>query len=163
MTKPPLYRIEVGLREELPDPAAEGLLAQFKTLGLPPPERARTVRLFWVEGRFPRPVAEALARELFSDPVVEKAAVNAPVYGVAQAPSPGRAQPGAAVPQVRTVEVVRKPGVMDPVVGSIRKALADRGLTASHIGTGRKFLFYGDVADDTLRLAGRRILANESI
>ena len=150
MAKPTLHRIEVGLREELPDPAAEGLLAQFKTLGLPPPERARTVRLFWVEGRFGRPAAEALARELFSDPVVERAALNAPVYGADER-------------KARCVEVVRKPGVMDPVVGSIRKALADRGLTASHIGTGRKFLFYGAVADDTLRLAGRRILANESI
>jgi phosphoribosylformylglycinamidine synthase len=148
--RPTLYRVEVGLREELPDPAAEGLLAQFRTLGLPPPEKARTVRLFWVEGRFGRPAAEALARELFSDPVVEKSAVNAPVYGAGER-------------KARCVEVVRKPGVMDPVVGSIRKALADRGLTASHIGTGRKFLFYGAVADDTLRLAGRRILANESI
>jgi phosphoribosylformylglycinamidine synthase len=144
-----LYRIEVGLREDLPDPAAAGLLGEFKTLGLPPPKQARTVRLFWVEGAFDLNAVTALAAGLFSDPVTEVFAVDAPVY--------------AAGKGWRSVEVVRKPGVMDPVVGSIRKALRDRGLEANFISTGRKYLFAGKISDGTLRLAGRRILANESI
>ncbi|MBE7462454.1 MAG: phosphoribosylformylglycinamidine synthase subunit PurL [Planctomycetes bacterium] len=145
-----LYRIEVGLREDLPDPAGAGLAGEFKTLGLPAPERARTVRLYWLEGPFERAQMEAVARELFSDPVTERCAIDAPVYE-----TNGQS--------VRSVEVVRKPGVMDPVVGSIRKALADRGLHPTLIATGRKALFYGDLDHETLRLAGRRILANESI
>lgn len=144
-----LYRIEVGLREDWPDPAAAGLVGEFKTLGLPPPEQARTVRLFWVEGEFDRSAVTALAAGLFSDPVTEIFAVDAPVYDGGKG--------------WRSVEVVRKPGVMDPVVGSIRKALRDRGLAARFISTGRKYLFAGNVTDGTLRLAGRRILANESI
>ncbi|MCZ7649402.1 MAG: phosphoribosylformylglycinamidine synthase subunit PurL [Planctomycetota bacterium] len=146
---PQLYRIEVGLKEGLPDPAGESLRGEFEALGLPPPEKARTIRLFWIEGPFERAVAEDLARGLFSDPVTERAAVDAPVYPEAK---------GA-----RSVEIVRKPGVMDPVVGSIKKALADRGLAPTYVGTGRKVLFFGKLDDETLRAAGRRILANESI
>ncbi|MCK6472459.1 MAG: phosphoribosylformylglycinamidine synthase subunit PurL [Planctomycetes bacterium] len=145
-----LYRIEAALRAEFPDPEDAGLRAQFKTLGLPPPERVRTARIYWIEGAFDETAAKTVARELFSDPVTETACVGGPVYG--------EAERGA-----RRVEVVKKPGVMDPVVGSIRKALADRGLKAAHVGTGRKYLFYGNITDATLQAAGRRILANESI
>lgn len=224
MTEQNIYRIEVGLREDQPDPAAQSLPAQFQSLGLPAPDRVRTVRLFWIEGDFGRPAAEKLARELLADPITEKAAVDAPVYGaygsfvripvrgaisgpayaeleetvaryfrgrqynlifdlaeVGEISSAGvgvflgafseaqehgglvvfeniqpriqelfhtlgfmdvitfaDAQKPSATPPPRSLEIVRKPGVMDPVVASIRKALLDRGLSAGHIGTGRK-------------------------
>ncbi|MCW8131548.1 MAG: phosphoribosylformylglycinamidine synthase subunit PurL [Planctomycetota bacterium] len=249
MAETNLYRIEVGLREDQPDPAAQSVPAQFRSLGLPAPDRVRAVRIFWVEGAFDRTMAELLGRELFADPITEKAAVDAPVYGadgsfvrvpvhgaisgnayveleetvakffrskqynlifdlgeVTEVSSAGvgvfigafteaqengglvlfenirpqlrelfqslgfmdvivlaeKKRPEASPPP-RSVEIVRKPGVMDPVVASIRKALLDRGLSAGYIGTGRKYLFWGDLSDDTLRAAGRRILANESI
>jgi phosphoribosylformylglycinamidine synthase len=145
-------RIEAGLREELNDPAAAALLHELKTLGLRPPERIRTCRLYWLEGNFQRAAAGRLARELFSDPVVERAAINEPLY----------AERGAHV-----IEVVRKPGVMDPAVESIRKALADRGLSAGHIATGRKYLFFyprsANSAGKELLSAARKALANECI
>ena len=122
-----LYRIEVGLKETLNDPAAASLVAEMKSLGITPPERIRTSRLFWLEADFDRAMAERVARELFSDPIVEGATVNEPLYDDAGA---------------RLVEVVRKPGVMDPVVASIRKGLEDRKLAAGHIATGRKYLFF---------------------
>src|SRR5688572_23891325 len=115
-----LYRIEVGLRDELSDPAAAGLVAEMKLMGAATPNRVRTARLYWVEGEFDRDAALKIARELFSDPVVERATVNEPLYEDAGA---------------RLIEVVRKPGVMDPVVGSIHKALSDRNLNAGHIAT----------------------------
>ena len=71
MTAPTLYRIEVGLREELPDPAAHALSAQFRSLGLPAPARARTVRLHWVEAAISREQAQRLGAELFADPITE--------------------------------------------------------------------------------------------
>src|SRR5436309_170194 len=101
-----LYRIEVGLRENVPDPSAVGVVAEMKSLHITPPQKVRTARLFWVDGQFDRATAEQLAHELFSDAVVEDAAVNAPLYDDAGA---------------RLVEIVRKPGVMDPAVASIQK------------------------------------------
>ncbi|MCY3023574.1 MAG: AIR synthase-related protein, partial [Planctomycetota bacterium] len=147
-----LYRIEVGLRDDLPDPAAVSLLAEMKSLGVSAPARVRTARLYWVEAECDQEAARRLARELFSDPVVEKAAVNEPIYDDVDA---------------RLIEVVRRPGVMDPVVGSIRKALADRKFTVGHIATGRKYLFLygpgGSIADEELLRLGRKVLANECI
>ena len=148
-----LYRIEVGLRDELPDPAAAGLISEIRTLGVKPPERVRTARLYWVEAEFSRDVALRVARELLSDPVVEKAAVNEPIYDDVDA---------------RLIEVVRRPGVMDPVVASIRKALADRKLAVGHVATGRKYLFYygtanGGAGNEELRRICGKVLANECI
>ena len=147
-----LYRIEAGLRENLPDPAAAGLAQEMKTLGLTPPQTIRTARLYWIEGDFDRDAALRVARELFSDAVVENVAVNEPVYDDAGA---------------RLVEIVRKPGVMDPAVASIRKGLSDRKLSAGHIGTGRKYLFFfGEslaATDEEILLVARKVLANECI
>ncbi len=145
-----LYRIEVGLKPGQTDPTADGLASEFRSLGLPAPEKSIALRVYWIEGSFDQDAAETLARELFSDPVTEIASVNRPLHD-------------EQAEHLRTIEIIRKPGVMDPVVGSIRKAVADRGLTLSHASTGRKFIFFGALEDDILRLAGRRILANESI
>ena len=57
-----LHRIEVGLRDELPDPAAAGLIQEIKTLGLRPPSKVRTARLFWIEADFGIDAARKLAR-----------------------------------------------------------------------------------------------------
>ncbi|MGD0094410.1 MAG: phosphoribosylformylglycinamidine synthase subunit PurL, partial [Planctomycetota bacterium] len=148
-----LYRIEAGLREDVPDPAAAGLIAELQTLGARPPERVRTARLYWLEADFGRETAWRLARELFSDPVVERAVVNEPLYEDVRA---------------RLIEVVRRPGVMDPVIASVRKALADRKLSVGHVATGRKYLFYFRAGerptdDGELRRLCGKVLANECI
>ena len=147
-----LYRIEVGPRENLPDPLAAGILGEMKVLGAPLPERIRTARLYWVEADFPQEVAIQIARELFSDPIVEKASVNEPLYDDVDA---------------RLIEVARKPGVMDPVAASIRKAFTDRKLNVGTITTGRKYLFFyppsSQVETREVQRVARKILANECI
>ena len=57
-----LYRIEVGLHENQPDPAASNLLKEMKSLGVAVPEKVRTVRLFWLEADFDAACAQKLAR-----------------------------------------------------------------------------------------------------
>ncbi|MFH0937672.1 MAG: phosphoribosylformylglycinamidine synthase subunit PurL [Planctomycetota bacterium] len=147
-----LYRIEVGPREDLPDPIAASLIQEMQALGVTLPERARACRLYWLEAAFAPDVARCLARELFSDLVVEHVTVNEPLYADANA---------------RRLEVIRKPGVMDPVVSSIHKALSDRKLAASHIATGRQyFLRYAAkqiVSDEELMRVAQKLLANECI
>ena len=147
-----LYRIEIGLRDDLADPAASGLLTEIKNLGLPVPAKIKTVRLYWIDAEISLAAAGKLVRDLFTDPIVERAAINASLFDGAGA---------------RSIEVVRKPGVMDPVVASIHKALADRKVNAGYIGTGRKYLFFFPVespADDAdLLRAARKVLANECI
>ena len=147
-----LYRIEAGLRAEIKDSAANGLIQEMKTLGVRPPERVCTSRLYWIDAEISRDDAARLARELFSDPIVEATAVNESIYEDVGS---------------RLIEVVRKPGVMDPAVASIRKALLDRKIQAGHIATGRKYLFFygaeSPAEDNELWRIARKILANECI
>ncbi len=147
-----LYRIEVGPRENLPDLPGNGVLAELKVLRAPLPQAVRTARLFWIDCALDADAVTALAHELFADPIVERVTVNAPLY----APESGS-----------HIEVIRKPGVMDPVLASIEKALKDRGIVTAMIATGRKYVFvYGTNARpdsaELLRIS-RKILANECI
>jgi len=127
-------------------------MAEMQSLGLKLPEKIRTARLYWLEAEFDRDTAIKLARDLFCDPVVEVAAVNEPIYDDDLA---------------CLIEVVRKPGVMDPVVASIRKAIADRKFSAGHIATGRKYLLYYPIGhslgESSVLHLGRKVLANECI
>ncbi len=158
-----LYRIEVGLRGEVLNHAGFELKSEIKALNMTVPEFIRTARLYWLEADFSLDSARRLAHQLFCDPLVEKVAVDEPLYDGTGA---------------RRIEIVRKPGVMDPVVESIRKALSDLKLSAGHIATGRQYLFYypervspvpgvpeTDLAAGTraLMFISRKILANECI
>jgi len=147
-----LYRIEVGPRENLPDLPGNGVLAELKFLHATLPDAVRTARLYWVDADIDAAAVSTLAHHLLADPIVERVAINAPLY---------------AADSGQHVEVVRKSGVMDPVLTSIDKALKDSGVSAKHIATGRKYvLIYAPAATpdaaELLRV-GRKILANECI
>jgi phosphoribosylformylglycinamidine synthase len=145
-----LHRFEVGLKEKLADPRAEELRAELSSLNLPTPTRIRTANIYWVEADFKAGEAEAAARELFHDEVVEKFSVDRPVYD----------EDSVSL----RVEIVPRPGVMDPVAGTIRKALADRNLRASFAATGRKYLFFGEGLDQPqVREAVHDILVNDCV
>ena len=146
-----LYRIEVGPRENLPDLAGNGVLAELKFLHATMPESVRTARLYWLDVDLDVAAVTRIAHNLLADPIVERVTVNAPLY---------------AADLGHHVEVVRKSGVMDPVLASIEKALKDREVNPKHIATGRKYvLVYGEVKPDAAELlrVGRKLLANECI
>ena len=147
-----LYRIEVGPLEDGVDRAGNAVCAEIKLLGLRPPVGVRTARLYWLDLELDAAAVALLAHELLCDPLVERAALNAPLY---------------ARERGCHIEVIRKPGVMDPVLASIRKVLADRGVSAGLIATGRKYVveYAGPHIglEDELQFIARKLLANECI
>ncbi|MCX7805247.1 MAG: phosphoribosylformylglycinamidine synthase subunit PurL, partial [Planctomycetota bacterium] len=143
------FRIEVGLRPELADPEGEAVAARMAAIGLPRPVRVRTSRVYTFEDGLSAAEAERLARELLADRVTEVWAVGRPLY--------------EACPRARSIEVARRPGVMDPAAGSIREALADMGISAGEIHTSKRYLIEADLDCGQIALLGRKILANESI
>ena len=58
------------------------------------------------------------------------------------------------------IEVHLKPGVTDPVAASATAALRELGLDVRAVRTGRSYRIAGDVAEDVLDEAARRVLAN---
>src|SRR4051794_26024575 len=124
-----LYRIEVGPRENLPDLPGNGVVAELKLLNAALPKAVRTARLYWLDAEIDAAAAATIAHDLLADPIVDQVTVNAPLSYAA----------GDATAVAHSIEVIRKPGVMDPVLASIDKALKDRGVAAKQIATGRKY------------------------
>jgi len=144
-----LWRVEVTNKEGFFDAVAAGVLADIQDLGVKEVKEVKFVRVFYIDGALDRVAMERVAQRLLADPVVEKFSFG----HIAEAVK------GPA----RVVEVLRKPGVMDPVEASSLKGISDLGLSASSVRTARKYILYGKISDEALSLVASKILANESI
>src|SRR6185436_9049665 len=109
-------------------------------------------RGYVLEGIGAHPGGERAAREVLADPVAEAWSVD----GI-----PGGVEAGDEV-----LSVLRRPGVMDPVEASVRRALAAIGLDAAGVRTVRRYVIRGaggPIGEAALREAARKTLANEVI
>src|SRR5262245_22776931 len=144
-----LWEIDLHPREGLPDRDAAGVIADAAALGFGENLAMASARGFLVEGpALDQAAADRLARELFSDPVVED--FVAATVTDAQLVAPPKTWKAAAGPQV--VHVLLKPGVMDPVAQSAEAAARDFGLKIDAIRTLRKYWIAGAAADAIAKL-----------
>ena len=121
---PEPWRIEVSLRPEHIDPVGREVEAEARAAGLPPLRGVRTSRLYILDGGLSRADAERVASALLADPVSETYSLDGPLH------------------DDRTiVTVARWPRVMDPVTGSVLKAVADLGLAARGARTAHRYYF----------------------
>lgn len=144
-----LHRIEVTQRPDLPDCAGAALAQDLREAGLSRVRDVRTVRVYLVEGDLSLEAAALAARELFSDKVADIWAVDSSVID----------EDDAAV----ALEIVRKPGVMEPVQGSALRGFALLGLRARSVRTARRLLVWGEHSASEILAAAKRCLANEVI
>jgi phosphoribosylformylglycinamidine synthase II len=142
------HRIEVALKPGRPDGAGDAVVADARHLGVSGVESCRTVRVFVLEAGWGAAEARRAADVLLADPVVDAFAVDAPVLD----------EQGA-----RVVEVVRRPGVMDPAAASVAKGLGLLNLPTKSVRTARKFVFRGAAGEKELRQLAEKLLANTVI
>ena len=147
--KETVRRIEVATREDLLDGAAEAVKSDIADLGVTGVGSVRFVRVFFVSTAEPPARVRKIATELLSDPICDECAVGRHVI---------ESGPGVSV-----VEVVRKPGVMDPVRASTLKGITDMGYAAGEVHTARRYLISGKLTHDQLVLIAEKVLANPSI
>jgi len=145
-----LYQIEVAVRDDFVDPLAKAIHGDIRDLGILGIEKIKTTQTFLIEGDFEEKDIKKVADELLSDPVINRCEINGPVFDE-KTGSP------------KVVQVVKKPGVMDPVEESASKALRDLGFENCKIKTARKYLMYGGVSNNEINEIGSRILANTVI
>jgi phosphoribosylformylglycinamidine synthase len=126
-----VWRFQVSTRPELPDPTGEQTKRLLDEFGVQSIQSVRTARLFTIEltdgTAGEREVVQRVAGELLIDPVCETCHVA----------SQGEAVPAPA--DALVVEVHYKPGIMDNVAQSTLLALADMGIKASRVATGRRY------------------------
>jgi len=144
------WRIEVTTRTEFTDPVGAGISADIRELGIASIGQVRVAQVYLITGELSEEQVERIATQVLCDPVVEAYAVRAPV----PPPLPG---------PHRVLQVFRKPGVMDPVAASTRKAIADLGLHAQYVRTGRKYFLHGNPTDAELKRVADKVLHNPAI
>ncbi len=143
-----LWRVDVTCRPEFGDAPSASALAALRDLPVEGVESVRTSMVYLIEGDLP---GERVASEILADPVSE-------TFTITPASKPPPVPPGA-----RVVTIFKKPGVMDPVEASARKAIADLGLTATAVRTGLRHEIRGGPGDKSLRDAAARVLGNEAV
>jgi len=145
-----LSQIDVALKPQLTDPEGQAVLAEAHALGISGVTSVRYVRVFVIDADLSAPDIGRIAAELLTDPVIDTYAVNRPVLD-------------EAAKNLQIIQIVRKPGVMDPVEASTLKGIADIGLRASAVRTARKYYLYGSLSRDDARRLGQEVLANDII
>jgi phosphoribosylformylglycinamidine synthase II len=145
-----MHRIEVCLKNHLPDAAGDGLVKDILDLGIGTVRKARVHDIYWLDAELPRETLERLCHTLLADPVTQEYQ-----YDVS------REKPPAGV---HSIEVAYNAGVTDPVRDSLKKAIADLGISdVRAVRTSRRYLIEGQLAPAQLDTICFRLLVNPVI
>jgi len=146
-----MHRLEVYLKDHLPDARGNGLVRDIADLGIDTASGIRVVDIYWLDGELTTEELEILASQLLSDPIIQQ-------YTIDQKHS---AKPA---PGIHPVEVTYNAGVADPVADTIFKAADDlsiKGLTAARTGT--RYIIEGKLTKKELGIIASRLLVNPII
>ena len=127
-----------------------GLVRDIHDLGVDGVSAVRVVDVYWLDAELAPDIVDEICRTLLADPVTHEYRA---VSGVSteEAPSPGR----------RVVEATYNPGVMDPVEGTVMKAVRDMGIEGVRaVKTAKRYLIDGRVDDARLQDICTRLLVN---
>ncbi len=150
------YRIEVIHKQDCKDPAGLSALADIRDLGISAAGDVRVVDVFLVDGDIAVDQVRTLTERLFMDPIVQQYRFCGPDQ---------ERWPWAEDGPVHTIEVKRKPGVMDSVQQSAMKGVADLDMTdgVERIRTAHRYLIRGELSPEDLDRAASKALANRTI
>lgn len=149
----PLWQIDIYPADDQIDREAIRTTEEISELGLGEQVSVAFARSFLVQGDFAISEANRLAETLLCDAVTERAVVAIAGQDMLNEP-PGQ--------QTTLVNVLPKPGVMDPVAASTIGAAQDAGFDVQAVRTLRKY-WLGDVDQETLDPICRRALSNDAI
>ncbi len=149
----PLWQIDIYPAENQVDREAIRTREEIGELGLGQNVSIAFARGFLVQGEFAEDEAVRLATTLLCDSITEHSVVAVAGDDTLNEP-PGE--------QTVQVNVMPKPGVMDPVAASTLGAARDAGFAVDAVRTMRKY-WIGDVDDASLDAICRRALSNDAI
>ena len=132
-----LTRIEIFQKPDLPDHVGEQILAEIHSLGIRGAADVRTKEVYLIEGTLSDRDIEKMCRELLADVIVQDFAFNSH-------------RPASEETAGHTVEVLRKPGVMDPVEATAVKGIEDLGLEVKSLKRARQYKIKGELTQEEL-------------
>jgi phosphoribosylformylglycinamidine synthase len=149
----PLWQIDIYPAEGFIDRDGLRVAQQIRELGLAESIEVDFARGFLVEGELDEAEVDRMARTLLSDQVTERVVV-------AIAGDESLIEPPGDNPTL--VNVLPKPGVMDPVAMSAAAAARDAGWPVAAVRTLRKY-WLPELPDDGLAAICRKALSNDSV
>jgi phosphoribosylformylglycinamidine synthase len=145
-----LFRVEVSVKPDLPDPRGEALKADIRDLGIGGVKQVRVSDVYWLEGKLTPQELELICSQLLADPIVEAYAIGHD--------SPVGAQ------EAHAVEVAYNPGVMDPVEESVSKGICDLGVKKlDSVKTAKRYYLWGRLSNSDIELIANKLLVNSVI
>lgn len=150
----PLWQIDIYPAENQVDREAIRTSEEISELGLGTEVPVSFARSFLVQGDFMREEALKLAKILLCDAVTEQSVVA--IAGQEVLNQPPRDECSTLV------NVLPKPGVMDPVAASTAGAARDAGFEVDAVRTMRKY-WLGELPQTDLDAICRRALSNDAI
>ncbi len=146
-----MHRIEIGVKPDFNDPHADGVLHEVQELGIESVAGVRFYQVYYLlSDDLDRGTVWRIAEELLADPVTQEYRIDAQFD-----PPQG---------EVWSIEIAYKPGVMDPVEESARKAICDLSVAGVQaVKTSRRYLFEGRLGPAEQDLIVDKVLANKVI
>ena len=147
-----IYRVEVRLKDHLPDARGLGLVRDIHDLGIITVSDARVVDIYWLDGDLTADEVELICQRLLVDAVTQE-------YRCSTSHGEIKAESG-----YHAVEVAYNAGVTDPLEDTVIKAVADlelEGLRA--VRSARRYLLQGQLDERELETIYTRLLVNPII
>ncbi|MDH4269633.1 MAG: phosphoribosylformylglycinamidine synthase subunit PurS, partial [Dehalococcoidia bacterium] len=147
-----MFWIEVSVKAGFPDPEGDRLEKDIRDIGITTVKQAGVSDVYLLEGELGEAEVIKIGQELLADPVVEDFS-----WGKGHL---SRIEGG----DIHVVEVAYNPGVMDPVAGSVGKAIRDLGIaTVTSVKTARKYSLRGGLSKESLQSICDKLLVNSLI
>lgn len=146
------WRIEVKDKEGVFNSSCEGLKAEIKDFGLGEVQDVRIKNVYFLIGSLTQQEARRIAEELLIDSIIQEYKIFAenetPLIPEGYSP----------------LQIIYKPGVMDPVEESTLKGIRDLGINSvSSVRTAKKYLFKGTLSRNTLLGLAEKLFYNKLI
>ncbi len=146
-----MNKIEVFYKPDLPDPVGHRLMEQIRSIGHYAIDEIRIAQIYLIDAQLSGSDLTDICEQLLVDGVTQSYSTD------------GGNQRTSGASEIHSVEVRRKPGVMDPVEQSLIKGLYDIGVKANGVKTAKKYLISGYLPDAHLKTIANKILANPTI
>ncbi len=153
----PLWQIDIYPADDEVDREAQRTSEEIHELGLGDVS-VTFARGYLIQGDFNQVEASRLAESLLADAVAERSVVAIAGQETLCQPPTSATDSGRRT----LVNVLPKPGVMDPVAASTRSAVRDWGLHVDAVRTFRKY-WLSELTEDRLEAVCRKALSNDAI
>ena len=158
-----MHRVEISLKSHLPDARGLGLVKGIHDLGIPTVTNARVVDIYLLDTDLAADSIDMVSRNLLADPVTQQYELFTSATDI-KARHKKQGAFTEVSKQLHTIEVTYNAGVMDPVEGTVMKALKDLGVEeVKAVKTAKRYLIEGQLDKRQLDAIGDGLLVNPII